>query len=533
VRRAFPLIALVGILLAFAPGASGGTLFVLTGAGWGHGVGMSQWGAYGLAKDGAGYVQILKHYYAGTSVEERPAQIVRVQLASGRTAVEIGSDGAFRVSATSRNVLHAAGAATVTKSPEGRIKVEGITGTFASPATFTAETPTTAPLRLGSAHYRGTLIVSVVGGRLRVVNRLPLDLYVRGVVPNESPASWPAAALRAQAVAARSYAFYGWFHGQGGCGDAFCPDTSDQVYRGLDSEQASTNDAVVDTARQVVVDGADNVAQAFFSSSNGGRSAAAVDVWGGNVSYLQSVADPKDLNPDNPNRFWRVLRTPLQLRNQLDLPGPPNDGTVTLDGSARVARMNMAGRTWSVAVEYTDDSFRGRLDVKSTKFRLGVLRLTTSDGRIEWGQQITLSALARGIANATLERRAFGGAWQDVEAVTGAEDFVVSPRVTTWFRLGTPSVTGVIIRIGVEPRLRIDRVGATFLAGFMRPRLAGTRVTVKKLVSGVWKAKAFATLRADGRWRANFAVTPGRYRADAAPGDGYLPGSSPQIVVGA
>jgi stage II sporulation protein D len=502
---------------------------VLTGSGWGHGVGMSQWGAYGLASRGSSYAAILRHYYAGTSVKTRMTRNVNVQLAAGRRSVVVGSDASFKVSAGTRNVTHAAGSATVTKTSTGRIRVEGIAGTFASPATVRA---TTAPLRLGSSRYRGTLVVTVSGGALRVVNRLGLELYVRGVVPNESPSSWPAAALRTQAVAARSYALFELLNGGMGCGNAFCPDTFDQVYRGLGSEQPSTNAAVADTARQVVVDGAGNVAHTFFHSSSGGRTASSRDVWGGVFSYLRSMNDPADLNSANPHRFWRVLRTPLQLRNQLDLPGLPNDGTLTRDGSSRVARMNMAGRTWSAAVEYTDDDLRGRLNVKSTKFRLGVLRLTTSDGRIEWGRRVTLSALARAIANAKLQRRGFGGAWQDVQAVTGAEQFVVSPRVTSWFRLRTPTVKGVTIRVSVEPRLRITQVGASFLAGTMRPRLAGTRVIVKKLVSGVWRSKAAGTVNAEGNWRAGFAVTPGRYRADAAPGNGYVPATSPQVVVG-
>lgn len=526
-RRLLPL-ALLASVLALVPSAGAGTLFVITGRGWGHGVGMSQWGAYGLAKQGRPYQEILAHYYRGTTVATRATRTVGVQLAAGRTSVVVGSAAPFKVRAGTRSVTHAAGGATVTRTSTGRVKVEGISGTFASPATFSA---TTTPLRLGSDRYRGTLVVNVSGGALRVVNRLGLELYVRGVVPNESPSSWPAHALRAQAVTARSYALYELLNGGMGCGGAFCPDTSDQVYRGLESEQASTNAAVEDTAREVVVDGAGETAHTFFHSSSGGRTAASDDVWSGTFSYLKSENDPADLNADNPNRFWRVLRTGAQMRRALGLARTPNDGTLTRDASGRVAQMTMSGAGWTAPVSFPDDTLRGRLDVRSTRFWLDVLRLTVSDGRIEWGQNATLSAFTRGVGNATLERRPFGGAWRDLRAVQGVVTVSVAPTITNWYRLGTPSAS-VTVRVAVEPKLPFnDRQSQGSLAGSMRPKRAGTTVSVQRLVSGKWRTVATATVTADGAWKAVFSVRAGTYRAYAAPGNGLLAGASPTLEV--
>ena len=529
-RRLLPPVAVLVALLALAPSASAGTLFVLTGRGWGHGVGMSQYGALGLASKGTGYGDILRHYYSGTRIQARPTTPVRVQLAAGRTSLLVGSAAAFKVHAGTRTATHPAGSATVTKTPNGRVKVQGIKGTFASPATFS---PTTAPLRLGWSRYRGTFRVNVSNGRLRLVNRLGLELYIRGVVPNESPSSWPAAALRAQAVAARSYALYGWFHGQGGCGDAFCPDTSDQVYRGLGSEKPSTNAAVVDTARQVVLDGAGKVAQTFFSSSNGGRTAASADVWGSPRSYLQSVADPEDLNPSNPNRFWRVLKTGVQLRRNLGLARTPTNATLTRNASDRVSRITASGPGWVTPVD-GGDSFRWLLNIRSNRFWLGVVRLTVSDRRIEWGQSANLSAYARNVAKAKLERRPYGGDWRDVQAVSGTASLSISPRITNWYRVGN-AVASVRVRVSVEPALAfrpLAQQSRTALRGTMRPKRAGTTIAVQRRTStGAWRTVKTTTLRADGTWRAAFDVRPGTYRAFAAPGAGLVPGTSPTLKV--
>jgi stage II sporulation protein D len=529
-RRTLLISALLAAVLGLAPSAHAGTLFVLNGRGWGHGVGMSQWGAFGMAKAGTSYGDILRHYYTGVGVVTRPSQTVRVELATGRTSLLVGSSGSFRVSAGTRSATHTAGGATVTKTSTGRIKVEGISGAFDSPATFTA-TSASNPLRLGSWRYRGAFVVSLKDGRLRLVNRLDMDLYVRGVVPRESPAWWPAAALRAQAVAARSYALYSLLHGPGKCNGAFCPDTRDQVYGGLDGEEPSTNDAVVATAREVIVDKAGNVAQAFFHSSSGGRTADSADIWSGSVSYLKSVADPRDLVKENPNRFWRVLRSPTELRNQLALPRTPDDATVTRDSSDRVGSIRASGPGWATIVD-GGDSLRWRMGLKSNRFWLGVLRLTTSDGRIEWGARPTLSAFVRGVAGSVLQRRVSGGTWEDMTAVSGSQSVRVAPRRTTWYRLGPPSF-GVTTSVRVEPRLRITMVRARSLSGTMRPRLAGTTVSVQKLASGAWKAMAAGTVNADGAWTVSFRVRPGSYRAVATPGHGLVPGASPVVKVGA
>jgi SpoIID/LytB domain protein len=506
-------------MLACAASAAASSLFVVTGRGWGHGVGMSQWGAFGQAKQGANYRQILAHYYRGTIVAKRSGRAVGVELTTGRTSVIIGSSAAFRVSAGVRKATHSAGSATVTKTINGRIKVRGLAGTFASPATFASTAASTDPLRLGSTRYRGTLVISVTSGRLRVVNRLGLDLYVRGVVPRESPSWWPAAALRAQAVAARSYALFALLHGGGKCGGAFCADTRDQVYGGRDAETPSTNAAVLATAGEVVLDGGGNVAQTFFHSSSGGRTAASVDVWGGNFSYLASEADPRDLVPENPNRFWRVLRTGFQLRKQLGLSRTPTDATVTRNASDRVSRITASGAGWSTAV-VGGDSFRWVLDIKSTRFWVGVLSIDPGRTRVAYGQTSALAVLVRRVPGAKLQQHPAGGSWQNVAAVSGRTTRSVRPTRTTSYRLQSPVATGARVRILVAPVIRFDELQkAGALVGHVRPRrLAGTTVQIqKRRPDGIWRQLATAVVQADGAFKARFTVRAGYYRARITP----------------
>ena len=126
---------------------------------------------------------------------------------------------------------------------------------------------------------------------LNAVNAVPVDQYVKGVIPNESPASWPQAALRAQAVAARSYALTVQV---GGNGFDLYDDTSSQVYEGLASETAATNEAAEATRGEVLTYHGE-IAEAYFSACSGGHTESIQNVFFGSpVPYLVGVDDPYD-----------------------------------------------------------------------------------------------------------------------------------------------------------------------------------------------------------------------------------------------
>src|SRR3954447_15681822 len=204
VRRLALLLVLVAALLGPAaatpqgPAAMGATTFVITGHGWGHGVGMAQWGAYGYAQHGWTYDRILEHYYTGTTIERRPTPTIRVLLLEGATRATLASVGPWSVTdATGKKVKLPAGTRSVGRPFTAGGKKLVLPLSFASGR---------LPLSLGGKQYRGKLVVLVDGKKLQVVNALKLEAYVEGVVGYEMPHTWPAAALQAQAVAARSYA---------------------------------------------------------------------------------------------------------------------------------------------------------------------------------------------------------------------------------------------------------------------------------------------------------------------------------------
>lgn len=298
------LAALVG-LTVFASLAPAASTLTIRGAGFGHGIGMSQYGAYGYAKRGATHQQILSHYYTGTALGQAPAgSVVRVLLQSGSspsfTSATSAGGRKLRPTTTYR-VAPAAGGRVALLSPSGRRLA-----TFATPLSVTPGPG--GPVRLiGSANagsYRGALEFrpGTLGGIVSV-NAVGLEDYVLGVVAKESPASWPAAALEAQAIAARTYAITTSKGGAEGF-DQYA-DTRSQVYGGVAAETATTNRAVTATAGRVVTYAGKPVVTYFFSTS-GGRTEDNENIFGGRPApWLRSVTDPYD--SISPYHRWKTL----------------------------------------------------------------------------------------------------------------------------------------------------------------------------------------------------------------------------------
>jgi len=274
--------------LFFAPAARAGVQWVVTGHGYGHGVGMSQYGAYGYASHGKDYRFILGHYYSGTSIGNTGPQVVRVLIAIDSGDVEFsGASGAcghsldparaYEAHRVARSVLLRSAAGKPLANCGHRLRAAG-----------------GGDVAIGGSAYRGALEIvptESAGGSLNAINAVPVDQYVKGVVPNESPASWPLAALEAQAVAARSYALSTQVDGNGF--DLYA-DTRSQVYEGIASEEPSSNRAVELTRGQVVMYGG-AIAQTYFSACSGGHTESVQNVFfGPPVPYLVGVPDPYD-----------------------------------------------------------------------------------------------------------------------------------------------------------------------------------------------------------------------------------------------
>src|SRR5437588_11849279 len=265
-------------------------VFVVTGHGWGHGVGMSQYGAYGYAQHGFPYTKIVVHYFPGTTLGPAPVSKVRVLLASGQSALKLTSADDFTVK-DAGGTAHDISAGTYTLTPKLKVKLANAASAkpLTGPLTFQ---PGPSPLQLGSRHYRGAIQLDVVDGKLRAIDVVGLEQYLYGVVPSEMPYTWAPEALKAQAVAARSYALSN--RAVAAPFDLYS-DTRSQVYLGIAHERPSTNAAVDATAGQVLLYGG-QVAHTYFFSTSGGRTANVADVWtGGSIlPYLVAVPDPYD-----------------------------------------------------------------------------------------------------------------------------------------------------------------------------------------------------------------------------------------------
>jgi stage II sporulation protein D len=276
-------------LFALPAGAHAATRFTIRGAGFGHGVGMSQYGAYGYALHGWSYDQILGHYYTGTTLGTARSTTVRVLLqgsvSSSSFSGATSASGRHLNPATTYYVKHGPGSGEVDLASASGHRLKHLTGVLRVRG---------SKLHLGGVGvYRHELEYRASGVfGVQAVNALPMESYVRGVVSRESPSSWPAAALAAQAVAARTYALT---TSKGGNGYDQYADTRSQVYGGVDAETAATDAATKATAHQVVTYDGKPVTTYFFSTSGGRTENVEYSVLGDEpLPWLKSVKDPYD-----------------------------------------------------------------------------------------------------------------------------------------------------------------------------------------------------------------------------------------------
>jgi stage II sporulation protein D len=278
------------LFLCLASPAEASVSWLIKGHGFGHGVGVSQYGAYGYAKHGKGYRFILAHYYTGTTIGTLSGpHVVRVllEISSGDVGFS-GATSACGVALEPRRDYQA-------HRDGSRVKLRTSGGkTLADCGRKLRAAGDGSIAVAGLGTYRGALEVVPTDsdvGSLNVVNALALEQYVKGVIPNESPPSWPQAELRAQAVESRSFALTA---GVGGNGFDLYSDTRSQVYGGLSTETPSTNAAAEATRGQVVLYGG-KVAETFFSACSGGHTESVQNVFfGPPVPYLVGVPDPYD-----------------------------------------------------------------------------------------------------------------------------------------------------------------------------------------------------------------------------------------------
>ena len=399
------------VVAALASGAvaRAAETFRFHGSGYGHGIGMSQWGAYGLAGEGWSHRRILTHFYSGTRVVASSTlpKTLRVGLTAGRSTIHLGArsgpvqlwlDGprrTFVAKIPSGKTWSVSAAPAVRKytirdgagNLIGGVRWGGparpLFATFAGSGARAFVPEADEVWHQGYAYAYGFLEFDLTGCADHCVERLtiqlPFEAYLRGM--GEMPSSWPAAALRTQAVAARTFAAYkiSRYGLRSDCDCHLFDGAGDQVYVGWNKEGGPDGDrwvaAVVGTRGEVVTYQG-SLIQAFYAASDGGYSEDVEDVWhGGNpayaIPYLRGVCDPGEYTSANPWTDWTRSFTASSLSSRL---APYTGGIGTIKRFTDVRR-GVSGRI----VRATARGTRGSASVEGDELRSA---LGLPDGRV-------------------------------------------------------------------------------------------------------------------------------------------------------
>lgn len=377
------LIAVSAGMFTAAPASAATALpdtFTVNGSGWGHGVGMSQYGARGMAQEGYTAAQILEHYYnpakvtASTSYASNDIQVqllktgsTTITPANGSIRIIAGSaiyqtTGPVSLKTSGTSVSFSVNGRTYT-SPSVSVVWEGTRYWPVAGKTTTVSIPG-ADAESGTGTYRhGKINVSVIDGQVNLVNSLRLnDEYLYGLA--EVPSSWEPAALQAQAIAGRTYAMRNMGSIKPGCGCNVYDEVLSQKFTGwkkenegsgaigarwkaaVDATQVKTN-GIPTSASVVTYNG--GLIEAVYSSSTGGQTRSGASVWGTQTPYLQSRDDHWALKSTvgNPNASWNTSFSQSQMASGFGLTDVVNvDVARNADGTiASATAKNSAGVT--------------------------------------------------------------------------------------------------------------------------------------------------------------------------------------------
>ena len=285
--------------------------FIVTGSGFGHGVGLSQMGARGLALEGKSATDILNYFFPGTTIQQSVLnQVIRVNVAHSVTYTSITANGPIRIQKS--------GVGLANVLPGSALKLVSV-GKVVSPSIVTKGAPTTVIpgaslftlawdagtiVTVNSSGTTiklayGTINVRNVSAKLEVTTSLKLDTeYIYGI--SEMSSAWPAAAIQSQAIAARTYGLARMNAVRKDCDCNLYATKYDQVFTGFAKESeakvGSLWKSAVDATSGMVVTYNGAPINMYFSSSSGGVTQTSADVWGTSYPYLTNVPDPWSLD---------------------------------------------------------------------------------------------------------------------------------------------------------------------------------------------------------------------------------------------
>jgi stage II sporulation protein D len=409
------LLATALLTLPAPVAADAATRWIVKGGGWGHGLGMSQYGAYGQALEGRGYKKILHHYYRSTDLSTANGRVRVLLQASVGSSTFGGANkvGSHSIKPNRNYIVRRSGGSIVVRTPRGK-RVARSSGVLRVTGPEGLVTVAGKGVYRDAIEYRPGL-----SGGVTAVNRVELENYIRGVVPNESPASWPIEALKAQAVAARSYAL-----GTNSGNPVFdqYDTTASQVYGGYSSEQAKTNRAVAQTRGEVLRYNG-KVIVAYFHSTSGGHTENNENIFTGStpLPYIRGVPDPWDKT--SPYHHWRVGYSARRLGSALGV-GRLRSVNVTKRGvSPRIVWAKFRGSNGSARL-HGWNGIRARLGLRDAPSTFKKIRASGSTAsaavagagpRARMRDIVGSVAPGRAGANVTVERRTPTG-WERVAA---------------------------------------------------------------------------------------------------------------------
>lgn len=373
------LISVFSMNTAFADAVPGH--FIITGSGFGHGVGLSQIGAEGLALEGKSASDILTYYFPGTTITSAPInQDIRVNIAHQATYQAI----------TGTNLqLYKGDLTTVpTAIPQGATLKFAVVGKVISPTITIKGSPTQilSPNPLFNLKWDGTIKVAgvslrygsvgfkVVAGKMEVTATMKLDTeYIYGV--SEMSSAWPTASIQAQAIASRTYGLSRIGSIRKDCDCNVYNTIYDQNYVGYSKESEPTIGALwksaVDATAGMAITYNSQPINVYFFSSSGGTTQRSEDVWGTAYPYLTNVADPYSLdlvlNPTY-SHWQRVL-------NQRDLSaafGIPDVATLVVDSRTMTNSVISVTATSSTGMKSTlpVGTFKSKLKIPASWFQI-------------------------------------------------------------------------------------------------------------------------------------------------------------------
>ncbi len=388
--------------------------FYLSGSGWGHGVGLSQYGARGQAEAGRTAAEILAHYYTGTTVAALPdSKDIRVQVQQAPTMVANTTVGQMRIrtSATDARLVPAGAqvsfsvvggqvqARYATIDPAGATVNVDLVGAnvfveWDGTRTYNPTGPAalTTVTSSGGVYRHGFLEMGVLAGQVNAVNVLRLhDEYLYGI--GEMPSSWAPAALDAQAIIARGYALANMGALKSDCNCNVYDSVKSQHFTGWSKEnetvgttnygtmwKAAVNRTSVGLDQGKVVEYQGKLATTYYFSSSGGRTQNSEDVWVTAIPYLRSVPDPWSLDPLNNPTYAEWTRVVSQSTMATAF-GLPDVESIDLSLRTVAGGMQSAVATSSSGVTATlkGELLRTRLALPSSWVSRPAIRVAGAD----------------------------------------------------------------------------------------------------------------------------------------------------------